>query len=156
MIVRWDRAFPPPVGESPVLRTRQPPQGIPSHVSTPCRGITCAEIDEFDSEEDDEVSTPCRGITCAESKLMFLQKKERFPPPVGESPVLSHYYRILHRSNRFPPPVGESPVLRQKIILRWLLNVSTPCRGITCAEETLDKFSEDIGCFHPLSGNHLC
>ena len=82
--------FPPPVGESPVLRFIKDSDEYDYYVSTPCRGITCAE--EFDAEEDDEkeVSTPCRGITCAEPCRSSSRRERqlRFPPPVGESPVL--------------------------------------------------------------------
>ena len=34
------------------------------------------------------VSTPCRGITCAEFDEEKDDEEEMFPPPVGESPVL--------------------------------------------------------------------
>ena len=57
-------------------------------VSTPCRGITCAEAISLMMDICILVSTPCRGITCAELVMGGQLMRPLFPPPVGESPVL--------------------------------------------------------------------
>ena len=80
-----------------------------------------------------------------------------FPPPVGESPVLRGPKDMLSPQYLFPPPVGESPVLRSgQLQTDAGILVSTPCRGITCAESIKDGAEVFEMCFHPLSGNHLC
>ena len=81
-------------------------------VSTPCRGITCAEVEGSNKGEEEFVSTPCRGITCAEQLDPNEVLLVAFPPPVGESPVLSINRKYFNINYKFPPPVGESPVLR--------------------------------------------
>ena len=58
------------------------------------------------------VSTPCRGITCAELAEEIATDSFSFLPPVGESPVLSLGTMTRENSDKFLPPVGESPVLR--------------------------------------------
>ena len=59
-----------------------------------------------------------------------------FLPPVGESPVLRYYYNCHLEWVMFLPPVGESPVLSVFAMCeKAKLCVSTPCRGITCAED---------------------
>ena len=128
-------------------------------VSTPCRGITCAELWVAFCSDRSRVSTPCRGITCAEAALLAVTAIMEFLPPVGESPVLSTSTQVVGEvDGMFLPPVGESPVLRLEGIplkkLRKFLPpvgessllsfgkggmsniypVSTPCRGIISAE----------------------
>ena len=57
----------------------------------------------------------------------------------------------------FLPPVGESPVLSPELVGQTEShNVSTPCRGITCAENFYQLPKKKSKGFYPLSGNHLC
>ena len=131
--------------------------GFIDFVSTPCRGITCAELGFGIERKLSFVSTPCRGITCAEREWTQCKDHFGFLPPVGESPVLSCGYKDHVHKNMFLPPVGESPVLRLGVARASIARVvSTPCRGITCAERIQNARVDDLVCFYPLSGNHLC
>ena len=80
-----------------------------------------------------------------------LASSRPFLPPVGESPVLSLWRAYSSPGGVFLPPVGESPVLSAVVALAGgLAIVSTPCRGITCAELRVYSMIVQLGFLPPV------